>query len=261
MVQGVALLALLVGTAVLLSATVSAYDCPPGQWGSGAKGTDPCTICGASTPYSKLAAKKSSECASCSPLSSCDETYGRATCGTLAGNTWTVWVDTAGVEGQSSCLQKVTTTMTWTAANTNCINTYAGQLLTSKQVGRWAKCDGFFCGFNHVAHSLCLPVPSSEPPSPRFWVWMQLCVPFIVPLGASRVGIGFGGSGLGRGGGGCEWRAVNGTRHMLPETSRRVASRSPLHPRTSGFRGKVCSKYLCCTAWCMREMRRESGAG
>ena len=86
--------------------------------GSYASSTGGCAACPVSKPYAPAGSMSSSACVSLCPDS-----------------TWTLWLDTRGVEGLHSCFKRYSTYVAWATANSNCQALGANiHLLTSRQV-------------------------------------------------------------------------------------------------------------------------------
>jgi hypothetical protein len=128
--------------------------CPAGKFSSPTSST--CTSCFVDTPYSRPGSGSAASCTDCA--SGCDGTFGLSlTVPPCANTDWTVWTDTAGVEGAHSCIRRFSDGVSWEAAKSNC---YAlGQdvhMLSTKQV--WCHARG--CVSHDLLAAWCLLVGS-----------------------------------------------------------------------------------------------------
>jgi hypothetical protein len=148
----------------------TAVPCAPGFYSTGAAGA--CTPCPATTPYSLLGANSTAACVSCA--SGCEAgTYGAYVC-PGAFPDWTVWFDTAGVEGTHSCLRFVAGALSWSNSNARCAAMGTGvHLVTSRQVGH----RGWGGVYPREARTCCVDTPSWEAVLCRRGTWsLDACV-------------------------------------------------------------------------------------
>jgi hypothetical protein len=111
--------------------STSAAVCPAGTYSLAASTN--CTVCPATVPYSVAGTTAVAGCVACNTSVCGNGTYGTFVCPGSVYTDWSVWYDTAGVEGNNSCYRFVSTPLQFNASRALCAAAGA-HLLSSRQV-------------------------------------------------------------------------------------------------------------------------------